>query len=160
MKTLGIDPGTAIMGFGLVESSPRGLKAVEYGCLRTSKNLSPHERLLKLHSELEEIMNDLKPEHVAVEKLFFCSNSKTALSVGEARGIVLLSAAKARLTVSEYTPLQVKLAVTGYGKAEKKQVQQMVKVLLKLKEAPKPDDTADALAIAICHLNSYKMERA
>jgi len=159
MKTLGIDPGTAIMGFGLVEDDSRNLKAVEYGCIRTTKDKSPHERLLDLYKRLEEIIREFRPDYLAVEKLFFSTNIKTAMSVGEARGVILLSAARAGLKVAEYTPLQVKMAITGYGKADKRQIQQMVKTLLKLKVIPRPDDAADALAIAICHLHSYNMEK-
>jgi len=159
MRTLGIDPGTAIMGFGLVEEDGRNLKAVEYGCIRTSKDKSPSQRLHILYKRLEEIIIEFKPSHLAVERLFFNDNAKTAMSVGEARGIILLAGASAGLMISEYTPLQVKMAITGYGKADKKQVQQMVKILLKLDDVPKPDDTADALAIAICHLHSYNMEK-
>lgn len=158
MRTLGIDPGTAIMGYGVVEEDGRKLRAVEYGCIRTSNKNAPHERLQILHERLAEIIQEFKPECVAIEKLFFTNNAKTALAVGEARGVALLAASSAGLRVAEYTPLQVKLAITGYGKADKNQIQQMVKNLLCLKEIPKPDDTADALAIAICYLHSYNMQ--
>ena len=158
MKILGIDPGTAILGYGLVEENHKGLLPLTYGCLRTEKGQPASSRLLKLFLGLEELLGRLKPDGVAVEKLFFASNAKTALSVGEARGVILLCAARAELKIAEYTPLEVKQAVTGYGRAEKKQVQQMVKTLLKLKEIPKPDDAADALALAICHLHSYKLK--
>ncbi|MBI5700441.1 crossover junction endodeoxyribonuclease RuvC [Candidatus Saganbacteria bacterium] len=155
MKTLGIDPGTAIMGFGLVTDSERSLKALEFGCIRTTKENLPHERLRILYEKLGKLLKELRPDCIAIERLFFATNSKTAISVGEARGVALLAAARAKVVVAEYTPLQVKLAITGYGKADKNQVGQMVKNLLKLEEVPKPDDTADALAIAICHLHSY-----
>jgi len=157
MRTLGIDPGIAIMGFGIVEESERKLKALDYGCIRTDKGLPAQERLLALSLGLDEIIKKFSPDQISVEKLFFCTNSKTALSVGEARGVILLAAGKHNLPVGEYTPLQVKIAVTGYGKAEKKQVQKMVKTILCLEETPKPDDVADALAIAICHLHSYNV---
>ena len=160
MKILGIDPGTAIMGYGLVEENHKGLTSLTYGCLRTEKGQPAAARLLKLFLGLEELLGRLKPDGVAVEKLFFASNAKTALSVGEARGAILLCAARAEVKIAEYTPLEVKQAVTGYGRAEKKQVQQMVMTLLKLKEIPKPDDAADALALAICHLHSYKLKEA
>lgn len=154
MRTLGVDPGTAIMGFGVIDDENGKIKPVDFGCFRTSKENAPCERLLKLYSELEKTILKYKPDTMALEKIFFCSNSKTAVSVGEARGIVLLSAAQFKMPVYEYTPLQVKMAITGYGKADKKQIQQMVKNLLNLKEIPYPDDAADALAIAICHNNS------
>lgn len=158
MLTLGIDPGTAILGFGLVEESGRKLKAHEHGCLRTKKE-APGLRLHKLYLGLKDIIKDAKPDVIAVEQLFFCNNQKTAISVGEARGIILLSAAESGLQVFEYTPLEVKMALTGYGKADKKQIQSMVKRLLGLENIPKPDDAADALAIAICHLHSYKLKK-
>ena len=158
MKILGIDPGTAILGYGLVEENPKGLLPLTYGCLRTEKGQPASSRLLKLFLGLEELLGRLKPDGVAVEKLFFASNAKTALSVGEARGAILLCAARAELKIAEYTPLEVKQAVTGYGRAEKRQVQQMVKTLLKLPQLPRPDDAADALALAICHLHSYKLK--
>ena len=158
MKILGIDPGTAIMGYGLVEENHKGLISLTYGCLRTEKTQTAAARLLKLFLGLEELLGRLKPDGVAVEKLFFASNAKTALSVGEARGAILLCAARAELKIAEYTPLEVKQAVTGYGRAEKRQVQQMVKTLLKLPQLPRPDDAADALALAICHLHSYKLK--
>jgi len=133
MRTLGIDPGTATLGFGFVEETKNGsAELVHYGCIKTSKMFSAHERLFKIHSELQALIKEFEPDYVAVEKLFFCSNSKTAISVGEARGVVLLSAAQAGLYIAEYTPLQVKLAVTGYGKADKRQVGLMMMRLLKL----------------------------
>lgn len=159
MKTLGIDPGTAIMGFGIIEEVRGKYITYEYGCFRTQKTSPPAERLLKLFQMLEAVIKKHSPDHIAVERLFFTSNSKTAISVGEARGIVLLSSARFGIPVSEYTPLQVKLSTTGYGKADKRQVQHMVKALLSLDDIPRPDDTADALAIAICHINSYNLEK-
>lgn len=160
MKTLGIDPGTAIMGYGVVEESGEKLQVVGYGCFRTDKSETPSNRLLKLSLMLEEIFDKHKPDFLAVEKLFFCSNSKTVMAVGEARGVVLLAAARFGIKVAEYTPLQVKMALTGYGRAEKRQVQQMVQRVLKLKELPRPDDAADALAIAVCHLHSHSIDSA
>jgi len=140
MRTLGIDPGIATLGFGFVEETNSGsAELVYYGCIKTSKIFSAHERLFKIHSELQALIKEFEPDYVAVERLFFCSNSKTAISVGEARGVILLAAAQSHRLVAEYTPLQVKLAITGYGKADKNQVQQMVKKLLKLKDIPKPD---------------------
>ncbi len=154
MLILGIDPGTAIMGHGLIEQKGNQLKPIKYASWRTSANLPMPERLLLLYQEIEAFIKEYKPDVVAVEELFFNRNTTTAISVGQARGVILLAAAQAGLSVYEYTPLQVKQAVVGYGKADKQQVQHMVKALLGLKEIPKPDDTADALAIAICHAHS------
>jgi len=157
MLTLGIDPGTASLGWGLVEEGGGGLKACAYGCVKTSPKMTSSERLGILHGEIRSIIKKYQPDCLAVEKLFFGKNAKTAISVGQARGVILLLAAEESLPVGEYTPLEVKIAATGYGKADKFQMQQMVKTLLKMKEIPKPDDAADALAVAICHLNSYKL---
>jgi len=154
MLTLGIDPGTATMGYGLVEENGSGLKEICFGAIKTSSKQEMPLRLHKLHTELLAIISKHKPDCVAVEKLFFGRNAKTAMSVGQARGIVILAAAESGVPIAEYTPLQVKIAATGYGKADKGQVQQMVKTLLKMESIPKPDDAADALAVAICHLHS------
>ncbi len=148
MKTLGIDPGSSLTGYGVVEED----KVIEYGCIRTG-NL-----LVSLYDETGKIIKKHRPDALAIEKLFFSKNVKTALAVGEARGVILLCAALAKIPVAEYTPLEVKMAVTGYGRADKYQVQQMVKNLLGMAEIPKPDDAADALAIAICHLNTYRFK--
>lgn len=158
MLTLGIDPGTATTGFGLVIEKRDKLVFVDHGVIKTSKKDKAQARLRTIYTELKQLIKQYKPQSIAVEKLFFGRNTTTAISVGQARGMSLLAAAEAGVRVSEYTPLQVKLAVTGYGKADKKQVQQMVKTLLGLSVVPKPDDAADALAIAICHMHSYKME--
>lgn len=157
MLTLGIDPGTATTGFGLVRQLADKLDHVHCGVITTTPKDSPQDRLRKIHAELKQLIIKHKPTHMAVERLFFGVNTKTAMAVGQARGIVLLTAAEHGLPVIEYTPLEVKVAVTGYGKAEKKQIQQMVKFLLKMADIPKPDDAADALAVAICHLHSHKM---
>lgn len=157
MLTLGIDPGTAILGWGLVEENGRGLKQLAHGCVKTSSKTPPAERLGLLFSGVREVIRKHRPDQVAVEKLFFGKNAKTAISIGEARGVVLLAAHEEGVPIAEYTPMQVKIAATGYGKAEKAQVQKMVKSLLRLSEIPKPDDAADALAVAICHLNSVKL---
>jgi crossover junction endodeoxyribonuclease RuvC len=158
MLVLGIDPGTATTGYGLVrENSDGSLVVVDYGVILTPSKLSMPERLLELHQRLSEILLLHRPQTGAVEKLFFQSNVRTALSVGQARGVALLALAQAGLEVAEYTPLQVKSAVTGYGAAEKAQVQQMVGAILSLAEIPTPDDAADALAVAICHLHSYRI---
>ncbi|MCX5749967.1 MAG: crossover junction endodeoxyribonuclease RuvC [Candidatus Saganbacteria bacterium] len=158
MRTLGIDPGTATTGFGVIDENDNKLSLVDYGCIKTSPKNTASDRLKSISSELKKIIDKFKPENVAVEQLFFAANSKTAIKVGEARGVILLTAAQAGVKISEYTPLQVKQALTGYGRADKKQIQYMVKNLLKCKEIPKPDDAADALAIAICHINSRKLK--
>ncbi|HTY13834.1 MAG TPA: crossover junction endodeoxyribonuclease RuvC [Candidatus Omnitrophota bacterium] len=148
MKTLGIDPGSSITGFGVIEDD----KVVGYGCIR------PKNQLKTLKAEMEKLIKKHAPDAIAVEKLFFSKNVTTALRVGEARGVILFCVEQSGIPLFEYTPIEVKLAITGYGRADKHQVQQMVKALLKLNEIPKPDDAADALAIAVCHLNSYKMK--
>lgn len=155
---LGIDPGTATTGYGLVRISLQGeLRAVAYGVIETPAHTPPHERLLKLHGELGALIRQHRPETAAVEKLFFQRNISTAIAVGQARGVVLLALAEAGLELAEYTPNEVKQAVVGYGSAQKRQVQQMVKTLLGLPELPEPDDAADALAIAITHLHTRRI---
>ena len=154
---LGIDPGTATTGFGLVEQLPDGgLKAVDYGVITTPKDLPAPDRLALLYQQLKEILLLHRPATSAVEKLFFQKNVSTALAVGQARGVALLALAQAGIEIAEYTPNEVKQAVAGYGSADKRQVQEMVRVLLALPEIPRPDDAADALAIAICHLNTNR----
>ncbi len=157
MLTLGIDPGTAIMGYGLVESDGRTLSTPAYGVLTTLKGDSPERRLRQLFDGLSALIALHQPEAVAVEELFFNVNVRTALAVGQARGIALLVAARADLAVYSYTPLQVKSAVVGYGKAVKEQVQVMTTTLLNLPAVPHPDDAADALAVAICHAHSARL---
>lgn len=154
MLALGIDPGTAILGYGLVKSTGNRLSMVDYGCIRSSPRDGLAERLAGLYDAVRDVIEARRPEVVAVEELFFNRNAKTALAVGQARGVVLLAAAHAGVPVAEYTPLEVKMAVTGYGRAEKEQVQAMVRILLGLAEVPRPDDAADALAVAICCLHS------
>jgi len=156
--TLGIDPGTAIMGYGLVAGDGRTLTAGDYGALTTPKGMPSEERLCSLHTRLVELIRIHRPDAVAVEELFFNTNVRTAIGVGQARGVALLAAAQAGLRVSEYTPLQVKSAVVGYGKATKEQVQIMTTTLLRLRETPHPDDAADALAVAICHAHSARLD--
>jgi crossover junction endodeoxyribonuclease RuvC len=154
---LGIDPGTATTGFGLVRELEDGsLEMVEYGIISTPKDLAAHYRLVQLYDDLRRLLKRHKPDSVAVEKLFFQRNISTAIAVGQARGVVMLAIAQAKLDVAEYTPNEVKQAVAGYGSADKKQVQEMVKVLLALTSIPKPDDAADALAIAITHLHTRR----
>jgi len=159
MLVLGLDPGLARTGYGFVRREGNRLFALAYGTVVTPAGLCLSERLFRLHRELGELIRTYHPEAMAVEELFFCRNAKTAIAVGQARGVALLAAAEAGLTVSEYTPLQVKQAVVGYGRAEKHQVQQMVRVLLALPDLPRPDDAADALAVAICHAHSHQPRR-
>ncbi len=154
MRIMGIDPGTATTGFGLLEHEGSRLHLLEYGVIRTEPGVPDAERLLQIHREVEALLKNYRPEVIAVEELFFNKNSRTVLAVGQARGVVMLAAAQADLQVEEYTPLQVKMAVVGYGRAEKRQVQEVVKVLLGLNRPPQPDDAADALAVAICHAHS------
>ena len=155
MLVLGIDPGTATTGYGLVQENRDGsLTAVSFGVIKTEAGKPMPERLLSLYGELSEILLLHRPQSGAVEKLFFQRNVTTALSVGQARGVVLLALAQNELPVAEYTPMEIKQAVAGYGGADKQQVQQMVRALLDLDEVPRPDDAADALAVAICHLHS------
>lgn len=151
---LGIDPGIADTGFGVIENNCGKLACLEYGSIKTNSKIELSDRLEIIHNELNKIIKKYSPNLIAVEQLFFCKNVKTALIVGQARGVVLLTARQNKLVLKEFTPLQVKQAVSSYGKAEKIQVQKMVKLLLNLKEIPKPDDAADALAIAICAANS------
>lgn len=151
MIILGIDPGIAIVGWGVVEYSGSKFKTLGYGSIQTESTLSTERRLALIYSELKAIINKYKPEQMAIEELFWNTNQKTGIRVSEARGVILLCAEQMGLRISEYTPLQVKQAVVGYGRAEKKQVITMVTMLLGLSAPPKPDDTADALAIAICH---------
>lgn len=157
MRIIGIDPGFAITGFGILDYTGNKFSIVDVGVVTTAAGLELSNRLLTLYNGLEELIEKYKPEVMAVEELFFNTNVKTAIKVGHGRGVALLTAAKAGIEVYEYTPLQVKQAVVGYGRAKKDQVQQMVKILLNLEKIPKPDDAADALAIAICHAHSSGM---
>lgn len=158
MLTLGIDPGTATTGFGLVRQEGDKLLHIECGCIKTSPKDNPQNRLSQIYRQVKGLISRYQPDSVAVERLFFGRNTTTAMAVGQARGIILLAVAEQKLPLSEYTPLEVKMALTGYGRADKKQIQMMVKTLLKLPQIPKPDDAADALAIAICHLHSYRLK--
>lgn len=159
MLVIGIDPGTATTGYGLVRDEPDGsLAVVDFGVILTPASMPMHERLLELYRKLSDILLLHRPQSGAVEKLFFQRNVTTAISVGQARGVVLLALASAGMGVAEYTPLEVKQAVAGYGGADKNQVQQMVKLLLDLEDLPRPDDAADALAVAICHLHTSRTQ--
>jgi len=157
MLVLGIDPGTAITGYGLVKGEDDALTLVTHGAITTPSDWPLPERLQRIYQELTALIEDGQPTAVAVEELFFSKNVRTALSVGQARGVTLLAAANAGLPIHEYTPLQVKQAIAGYGRATKDQVQQMVKMLLGLDSVPQPDDAADAIAVAICHIHSAKL---
>lgn len=151
---LGIDPGIARMGYGIVEVDGNRMKAVDYGCIETFPDSPMPNRLGTIYDELKNIIVTHQPTVMAIEQLFFYQNTTTAFVVGQARGVAILTAVQADMAVTEYTPSEVKLAVTGYGKADKPQVQEMVRILLNLAERPKPDDTADALAIAITHAHA------
>ncbi len=151
---LGIDPGIADTGWGVIEDDKGKQRCLAYGSIKTKAGKELSERLNELHLELTGIIKKYQPKYVGVEELFFCKNVKTALIVGQARGVILLTIKQNNLIPEEYTPLQIKQAVTAYGKADKGQVQRMVKIMLNLKEIPKPDDAADALAVAICTANS------
>lgn len=150
MKILGIDPGTGILGFGIIEYEKTKMTLVDAGVITTPVKMPDADRLLTIFDELSEIIEQHKPEIMSVEKLFFAKNVTTAMSVAQARGVVLLLGKQHKMELYEYTPLQIKQALTGYGKAEKAQIQEMVRTILKLKVIPKPDDAADALAAAIC----------
>ncbi len=154
---LGIDPGTATTGYGLVRDLRDGsLKMVDFGVISTPKDLPMPQRLVSIYAELQALIARHRPDTAGLEKLFFQKNITTAITVGQARGVIVLALAQAGLEVGEYTPNEVKQAVSGYGSAGKKQMQEMVRVLLGLPEIPKPDDAADALAIAITHLHTHR----
>lgn len=154
---IGIDPGIADTGFGVIAADHGKLRHIVHGSIKTAAGQPLNERLFKLDRELSGIIKEYRPEIAVVEQLFFCNNAKTAFSVGQARGVILLALTKADLKFLELTPLQVKQGLTGYGAADKKQIQQMVKAILNLKEIPKPDDAADALAMAICGSSMHKL---
>lgn len=151
MVILGIDPGFAIVGWAVIESYRGGTRPLAFGAIRTPAHTDLEVRLLMIEEDLKTVIEKYKPDEMAIEELFFNTNTTTAIAVAEARGVILLTAHKMGLKIAEYTPLQVKQAVVGYGKAEKKQVIAMVTSILKLPAPPKPDDTADAVAIALCH---------
>jgi crossover junction endodeoxyribonuclease RuvC len=156
MRILGIDPGTGILGFGVIEASRGKVQLVDAGVIRTPVKEDDAVRLLTIFEELSDIIAQSKPEMMSVEKLFFARNVTTAMTVAQARGVVLLCGMQAGITIHEFTPMQIKMAVTGYGKADKKQMQEMVRVHLGLKSIPKPDDAADALAAALTLAQSVK----
>lgn len=158
MIILGVDPGIAIVGYSIVECKGNHFKPIEYGCITTDSKLLFPDRLKIIYDELSQVIDKYNPEDLAIEELFFNKNVKTAIKVGQARGVAILAAVNKGLRIYEYTPLQIKQSVVGYGRAEKHQVQEMVKMLLNLKEIPKPDDAADALAVGICHGSSLKFK--
>ncbi|OGI17893.1 MAG: crossover junction endodeoxyribonuclease RuvC [Candidatus Moranbacteria bacterium RIFCSPHIGHO2_02_FULL_40_12b] len=158
MITLGIDPGTAATGWAVVEEKKGKSFPLAYGCIATLKNKSTAERLWETADDLEKIIKKYQPGEAAVEDIFFFKNLKTAVKVSQSRGALLLTLEKLKVKIFEYTPLEIKQAVTGYGRAEKKQIQLMVKNILGLKKIPKPDDAADAIAVALCHINSRKIK--
>ena len=154
MIILGIDPGTATTGFGVIKKTKKELFCLGYGAIITSPDFSDAERLRQLFNELNLVIRHYEPDILAVERLYFFKNSKTAMTVSQAKGVILLAGVKKNLPIFEFTPLQVKTAITGYGRADKSQMQKMVQVLLSLDKLPKPDDAADALAVAICYARS------
>ncbi len=157
MLVLGIDPGLATTGYGLVAGDSQVLQPIAYGVVRTPPHVPTTDRLVMLYDELQRIILEFAPDQAAVEELFFATNARTAIGVSQARGVALLALAKCGMAAAEYTPLQVKQSTTGYGAADKLQVQEMVRVLLGLKDAPRPDDAADALAVAICHISHSRL---
>lgn len=156
MRILGIDPGTGILGFGVIEQQGAKIKLIDAGVIRTPVKEDDAVRLQTIYEELTEIINDTKPQVMSVEKLFFAQNVTTAMTVAQARGVILLCGKQAGLDIYEYTPLQIKQALTGYGRADKKQIQEMVRVTLGLKDVPRPDDCADAIAAALIHSQTVR----
>lgn len=154
MRIIGIDPGYAIVGFGIIEYENGKFKTIDYGAVTTEAGTDFNRRLKTIYEDICQIFDIYKPESLAIEKLYFQNNQKTAIDVAEARGVILLAASQRNIFIREYTPLEVKKSITGYGQAVKKQVQEMTKRVLHLPEIPKPDDTADALAIAVCHAHT------
>ncbi|MBK5253556.1 MAG: crossover junction endodeoxyribonuclease RuvC [Peptostreptococcaceae bacterium] len=154
MRIIGIDPGYAILGYGIIDYKGNRFEVVDYGAITTDSKMAMPDRLCILYDSLSEVIKKYEPEEASIEELFFNNNAKTAILVGQARGVAVLACAENKLIISEYTPLQIKQGLVGYGRADKKQVQYMVKAILNLEKVPKPDDTADALAAAICHAHT------
>lgn len=159
MRVIGIDPGTATTGYGVVEEQAGRELLVAYGVISTPSGMDMPLRLLTIHREINGLLEQYRPEAVAVEEIFHHKNARTVVTVAQSRGVILMTAAAAGIDIAEYTPLQVKQAVVGYGQAEKKQIQLMVQKILHMKELPRPDDAADGLALALCHLHSYRIGR-
>ncbi len=155
LRVMGIDPGIAIVGFGFIDKNGSKLTPVQYGCIQTEAHTPDEDRLLHVYEGTVQLIEKYQPDTVAFEKLFFNRNVTNAMSVSQARGVMILAAKQKGLPIAEYTPMQVKQAVVGYGKAEKRQVQEMIRMFLNLQKIPKPDDVADALAVAVCHAHSY-----
>ncbi|MDD6919955.1 MAG: crossover junction endodeoxyribonuclease RuvC [Eubacteriales bacterium] len=151
MRILGIDPGYAILGYGILDVEGQNFKVVDYGAITTDAKMDMPKRLKHIYTALMDLIDEFAPDEASIEELFFNTNAKTAIKVGQARGVAILACINSGIEINEYTPLQIKQTLTGYGRAEKKQVQMMVKSILKLAQVPKPDDTADAVAAAICH---------
>lgn len=158
MKVLGIDVGFAICGWSIVEKDGANIKLIDFGVIESDKSLEIPERLEIIYSGIIQIIKSFSPTDIAIEDIFFSNNAKTAINVAQVRGVILLGAYQHNLKIFKYTPPQVKMAVTGYGRAEKKQIQEMVKRIFKLSQIPKPDDAADAVAIAYCHMNSKQYD--
>lgn len=156
MRILGVDPGYAIVGFGAVEYAANQFQTLQYGAITTAAHTVFEDRLAEIYADMTQLLETIKPDALAMETLFYTTNQKTVIAVAEARGVLLLAARQAGVHICEYTPLQIKQSVSGYGRAPKKQVQEMTKRLLRLPAVPKPDDTADALAVAICHAYSFR----
>lgn len=159
MIVLGIDPGSDRMGYAFVESDKGKQELISVGCITTTRGATDEGRLIELFDALTSLLIQYAPDIAAIESLFFANNAKTIIQVGQARGVILLACAKSSIPVQSYAPLEVKMAITGYGKAEKKQVQHMIQSILKLKDIPKPDDAADAVAIALTHCFSHKIKQ-
>ncbi|HEY4720239.1 MAG TPA: crossover junction endodeoxyribonuclease RuvC [Anaerolineae bacterium] len=157
MIVLGLDPGTAITGYGLVREEDSQAVAVAHGVITTPSDQTLPDRLVTIYREITRLVEQYRPDHAAIEQLFFNKNVRTALAVGHSRGVVMLALAQANIRIFEYTPLEVKQAITGNGRADKRQIQEMIKLLLNLDQIPRPDDAADALAIAVCHLHSARI---
>ncbi len=156
LRIMGIDPGIAIVGVGIVDKEGNAYKPVYYDAVTTPAHTPLENRIMDIYDRITALIDEYRPDAMSVEELFFKNNAKTAFAVGQARGVIVLAAVKSGIPIYEYTPLQVKQALTGYGRADKKQIQQMMKIMLGLSAVPKPDDVADALAIAVCHGNSYR----
>ena len=154
MRILGIDPGTSLIGYGIIDVDGKNYKAVDFGDLKTEININNTARVKSVYDFFDKLIKKFQPDKIAIESLYFFKNAKTVIKVSEIRGVLMLTAAKNGVEIAEFTPLQVKMAVSGYGRAEKAQVQTMVKLILALETEPKPDDVADALAIAICAANT------
>ncbi len=158
MIILGIDPGTTTTGFGVIEIDKNNIKLLDYGIIETKPKKELSKKLVEIYKDIKKIIKDTKPDRFAIEQLFFFKNAKTAMAVSQARGVILLAAENAKIPILEFSPLQVKMAICSNGRAEKQQVQKMVQAVLKLKDIPKPDDAADALAVAICCCNFRKLK--